>query len=121
MDSFGTFHQFPVFLPRQLLTADGTWEAAAPIPGTILVNIGDMMEVWTAGQLRATKHRVTVPPGEMGRSTSRQSMVFFVLPDDGTTVAPLGGDPQYQPVDAGAFLRRQFAATYPKFSEMWMR
>ena len=77
-----------------------------------------MMEVWTAGQLRATKHRVTVPPGELGRATARQSVVFFVLPDEKTTVAPLSGDPRYQPVNAGDFLRKQFAATYPKFSEI---
>ena len=88
------------------------------MPDTILVNIGDMMELWTAGELRATRHRVTVPAGELGRATARQSIVFFVQPDDGTMVAPLNGDPKYQPVDAGAFLRKQFTATYPKFSEM---
>ena len=102
----------------QLLTSSHKWEAAAPVAGTVLVNIGDMMELWTAGQLRATKHRVTVPPGELGRATARQSVVFFAIPDDGTIVAPLSGDPRYQSVDAGAFLRKQFAATYPKFSAM---
>ncbi|KAF0304559.1 UPF0676 protein [Amphibalanus amphitrite] len=102
----------------ELLTPDQKWEPAAPVPGTILVNIGDMMELWTAGQLRATKHRVSVPAGERRRAAARQSVVFFVVPDDKTIVAPLSGDPSYQPVDAGAFLRKQFAATYPKFSEM---
>ena len=99
-------------------SADGGWRPAPPLEDAILVNVGDLMEVWSSGRLRATKHRVSVPAGERRRAAARQSVVFFVVPDDKTIVAPLSGDPSYQPVDAGAFLRKQFAATYPKFSEM---
>ena len=98
----------------QVETSPGVWEAAEPLPDTILVNIGDMMQLWTSGRLRATNHRVCLPSA--AHNTLRQSIAFFVTPDDGTTVAPLDGDPRYESVDAGAFLRKQYAATYPAYS-----
>jgi isopenicillin N synthase-like dioxygenase len=33
----------------EVLTKDGQWIAAPPIPGTFVVNIGDMLETWTCG------------------------------------------------------------------------
>ncbi|XP_045167127.2 uncharacterized protein LOC123530421 [Mercenaria mercenaria] len=37
---------------------------ATPIPGTVVVNIGDLMQRWTADKLVATKHRVLIPEVE---------------------------------------------------------
>lgn len=36
----------------------GTWLEAPPLPGTFVVNIGDMLELWTHGIYQATLHRV---------------------------------------------------------------
>ena len=36
----------------------GQWISAKPIPGTILVNIGDLLEMWTGGLFPATRHRL---------------------------------------------------------------
>ena len=99
----------------QVETKPGVWELVEPLPDTILINIGDMVDLWTSGQMKATNHRVSLPQNPL-QNTVRQSMVFFVTPDEGTMVAPLDGDPRYQPVDAGAFLRKQYAATYPAFA-----
>lgn len=33
----------------EVLTKDGHWIAAPPIPGSFIVNIGDMLEIWTCG------------------------------------------------------------------------
>jgi len=35
-------------------TRDGEYIPATPIPGTIVVNIGDLMQRWTADRLIAT-------------------------------------------------------------------
>ena len=53
----------------------GHWEAAPPIENTFVVNIGDMLEIWTSGVYKATPHRV-VP----GLSRARMSMPFFFDP-----------------------------------------
>ena len=37
---------------RQVLLADGAWLPAPSIPGTLLVNLGDMMARWTGDAYR---------------------------------------------------------------------
>ncbi|XP_043203300.1 UPF0676 protein C1494.01-like [Amphibalanus amphitrite] len=97
--------------------SDGQWISAEPIPDTILINIGDVIELMTSGRLRATNHRVLLPTSEQARGTARQSMAFFVQPDQGTTVAPLDGDPRYQPIDFNSFIQDKFASVYPTYKE----
>lgn len=38
----------------QVQTTDGSYIPATPIPGTIVVNIGDLMQRWTADKLKST-------------------------------------------------------------------
>jgi isopenicillin N synthase-like dioxygenase len=49
------------------------WLAADPIPGTFIVNIGELLELASSGYLRATVHRVVSPPA--GRD--RYSIAYF--------------------------------------------
>lgn len=52
------------------------WIAVEPIPGALVVNLGEMLEVATNGYLMATIHRVTAPaPG-----VDRYSVPFFWSP-----------------------------------------
>ena len=60
----------------------GVWIAAPPIPGALVVNIGDMLEVWTNGIFTATAHRVR----KVGEE--RYSFPFFATCDFKTEVAP---------------------------------
>lgn len=57
----------------QVETADG-WIDAPPIPGTFVVNIGELLELASDGYLRANVHRVVTPPA----GTDRQSLAFFL-------------------------------------------
>ena len=52
---------------------DGTWISAAPIPGTFVINIGEVLELASNGYLRANIHRVVTPPA----GTDRLSVAFF--------------------------------------------
>ena len=55
---------------------DGKWFDADPMNGAYVVNIGDMMEGWTNGLWKSTRHRV-IHKG----SGCRVSVPFFLEPD----------------------------------------
>ena len=42
----------------EVLNGAGEWIDVPPVPGTFVVNIGDMLELWTNGAFVATSHRV---------------------------------------------------------------
>ncbi|ATP09441.1 2-oxobutyrate oxidase [Aeromonas salmonicida] len=54
-------------------TADG-WIPAPPLPGALVVNIGELLELASNGYLKATLHRVVSPP----LGVSRLSCAFFM-------------------------------------------
>ena len=67
----------------ELTAPDGSWFDAPHSGGRLVVLLGDMLERWTNGYLRATGHRV--------RQTAEQrfSIVMFVAVDEDVEVAPL--------------------------------
>lgn len=60
----------------------GEWIDAPPVPGAFVVNIGDMLEVWTNGEFTATAHRVRKV------SEERYSFPYFASCDYWTVVEP---------------------------------
>lgn len=62
----------------ETVSGDGetTWLDIAPLPGHLLVNIGELLEVATGGYLKATVHRVLPPPA----GSDRVSLPFFLNP-----------------------------------------
>ncbi len=58
----------------QVETDDG-WVDVTPKRGTLVVNIGELLELASNGYLRATVHRVVTPPA----GTERLSVPFFLL------------------------------------------
>jgi len=61
----------------QVLTRQGQWLAANPAPGSLVVNVGDMLQRLTNGVLRSTTHRVVNPPRDRA-SHARFSMPYFL-------------------------------------------
>jgi isopenicillin N synthase-like dioxygenase len=57
----------------EVRNADGDWILATPIPGTFVINIGQMMERFTAGVYRANLHRVR----NGARDAARYSVASF--------------------------------------------
>ncbi|HET6161959.1 MAG TPA: 2-oxoglutarate and iron-dependent oxygenase domain-containing protein [Dongiaceae bacterium] len=81
--------------------ASKTWIGAAPIPGTLVVNVGDLLARWTNDRYTSTPHRVINRSGH-----ERYSIATFYDPDFGAMVDPcdLGvspGDRRYEPITAG--------------------
>lgn len=85
---------------------------ATPIPGTVVVNIGDLMQRWTADSLTATKHRVLIPEVEFKKRKHRQSVAFFVHPDDNYVIECLDGSKKYEPITSIDYLNYRFSVTY---------
>ena len=61
----------------QILTRKGEWLPVNPPPGSLVVNVGDMLQRLTNHVLPSTTHRVVNPPPER-RGMARLSMPFFV-------------------------------------------
>lgn len=61
----------------QLLTKSGEWHPVYAEEGSLVINVGDMLERLTAGKLRSTTHRVVNPSGPAAQR-SRYSMPFFL-------------------------------------------
>jgi len=62
------------------------WIDAAPVPGSFVCNIGDMLDRMTGGAYRSTAHRVRVPIEH-----DRLSFPFFFDPNFNAEVRPIEG------------------------------
>jgi isopenicillin N synthase-like dioxygenase len=82
---------------------DGNWQAVQAPVGEFVINFGEMLEMWTAGRIIATPHRVR------GTQAERISIPLFFNPNFETNVAPVGSD---SVVLAGLHLTRRFEQTY---------
>ena len=74
----------------ELKTGDGRWIPVSPRPGELVINIGDMLQRLTNGQLRSTPHRVVNPTPDRA-SNARYSMPFFLHFRSDFLIEPLPG------------------------------
>ncbi|KAG9104764.1 hypothetical protein FRC06_011246 [Ceratobasidium sp. 370] len=95
------------------------FQPATPIPGTIVVNAGDLLARWSNDRLRSTLHRVVAPPIGTGPTTpARQSIAFFCNPNGGAEISCLPncegarGEKKYPPVQTEAYIVGRLKATY---------
>jgi isopenicillin N synthase-like dioxygenase len=63
----------------QILTSDGSWKWVKPHPGSITVNIADVLQFWTAGYLKSSIHRVVAPPEDQAH-LDRLGLLYFLRP-----------------------------------------
>ena len=61
----------------EVLSRRGEWLPINPPPGSLVCNVGDMLQRLTNMHLRSTTHRVTNPPRERA-SKARYSLPFFL-------------------------------------------
>ncbi|QYN37865.1 isopenicillin N synthase family oxygenase [Pseudonocardia sp. DSM 110487] len=80
----------------QVRTPDGDWRDVPALPGSFVVNIGDLMALWTGGRWVSTMHRVMNP--ERGNTSSRLSIPFFYQPNHDAPTTPV------RSVDAGRWI-----------------
>jgi isopenicillin N synthase-like dioxygenase len=89
------------------------WIDAPYVPGSFVVNIGDMMERWTNGLFASTQHRVINTSGK-----DRYSLPFFFDPDFNADLTVLetctgpGNPPRYPPTTGGQHLLDRIDETF---------
>uniref|UniRef100_H2YS76 Fe2OG dioxygenase domain-containing protein n=1 Tax=Ciona savignyi TaxID=51511 RepID=H2YS76_CIOSA len=71
----------------QIKSRDGTYIDACPIENSVLINVADLLQYWTHGDLKSTPHRILVPDDPLKRSAQRQSIAFFVHPNENLFVS----------------------------------
>ncbi|KAF4587932.1 flavonol synthase/flavanone 3-hydroxylase [Ophiocordyceps camponoti-floridani] len=76
----------------------GSFRPAVPIPGTMVVNIGDLLMRWSNDELKSTLHRVRTPPriddddsdgddsSQERMTLTRYSIPYFICADDNTMI-----------------------------------
>ena len=88
----------------------GEYVDAKAMPGSVVVNCADCLEFWSSGKLKSTRHRVMMP--NTYPSTARQSMVFFLGPDNDVTVSCVDGSDKYPTVNAYDYIMMKYKETY---------
>ena len=97
----------------QVRNTEGEWIEAPPIPGTLIINLGDMLERWTNGRYVSTPHRViNTSKGD------RYSFPLFFAAEHNTIVEPLDScvdednPPRYAPVQSGLWTNKMITEVY---------
>ncbi len=75
------------------------WELVLPEEGEVIVNFGDMLELWSGKKIKATSHRV------YGNKNTRFSIPFIFNPQYDTIISKNN-------IIAGEYLSKKYNSTY---------
>lgn len=96
----------------------GAWHLVEPRSGALVINIGDIVQVWSNDRYEAPLHRVIA-----SGSTPRYSAPYFFNPAYNCDYAPLPSlcdarhPPHYRPINWGEFRARRAAGDYADYGE----
>ncbi|KAI0429745.1 hypothetical protein F5Y09DRAFT_309609 [Xylaria sp. FL1042] len=105
----------------------GQFVDATPLPGALVMNVGDFLMRWSNDYLKSTLHRVTLPPpkeeekggGSRPLTTlSRYSIPYFISPDPTAVIECLAActnaqnPPRYPPITQEEYSRMRAKGLY---------
>lgn len=99
----------------QVQSQSGSWIEAPPIPGTLVCNIGDLLERWSNNRFTSTRHRV------INRSNAaRYSIPVFFDPHTDTIIDPVDlgirqQDSAFEPVKAGEHIANRNRKSFSQY------
>jgi isopenicillin N synthase-like dioxygenase len=95
---------------------DGQWILVEPVIGALLVNLGDIIQVWSNDRYPAPLHRVRA-----STNRERYSLPFFFNPVSDAVYAPLAiltneqSPPRYQAINWGTFRWKRQQGDYADY------
>ncbi|MEO9825271.1 MAG: 2-oxoglutarate and iron-dependent oxygenase domain-containing protein [Paracoccaceae bacterium] len=101
----------------QVRTRDGVWIEAPPIEGTLVCNIGDLLQRWSNDRFSSTVHRV------INRSKgARYSIPVFYDPNTNTLIDPIdlgvtSEQSKFEPVRAGEHIAGRNRKSFAQFKD----
>ena len=118
--SLSIVYMYPPDTPGglQVLSPEGEWIDVHGVPGSFIVNLGDLMALWTNDRWVSTMHRVVNPPRHQAMAR-RFSVPFFHQPNYDALISCLDNcsdadrPAKYPPITSGENLRRQLAGFAP--------
>ena len=96
----------------QVQDVNGDWIAAPPIPGTLIVNVADLLARWTDGAYKSTPHRVV---NSSGRERLSLVLAFDPNPEtmiDAREVFGAGHVAASEPITCGDYLVWRFERAF---------
>jgi len=99
--------------PGLQVLKDGRWTVVEPTPGALVINIGDIVQVWSNDRYPAALHRVLASSAAL-----RYSAPYFFNPSAEADYAPLASacsaddPPRYRPINWGAFRSGRHGGDY---------
>jgi isopenicillin N synthase-like dioxygenase len=98
--------------------AGDAWIDVKAVPGTFVINAGDLIQRWTNDRWLSNVHRVVNPPRDATIGTRRLSLVLFTGPNSDAQIACLptctdaARPPKYRPIVAGLHAEERMRQTY---------
>ncbi|KAI6144605.1 hypothetical protein BKA82DRAFT_4173373 [Pisolithus tinctorius] len=112
-ECFTILWQEPGIQALQILNSEKKWINATPIPGTLVINIGDLLSRWTNGIFRSAVHRAINRSG-----IRRYSIPLFNGTDPHVEVEPLPTcvsaerPAKYEIINSGEYVRKRVQEMY---------
>lgn len=103
-------------VPGLEVLIDGQWSEVDDVEGSFVVNLGDMLERFSNGKVKSTKHRVI---NKLGKE--RYSVPFFFEPNSSTIIDPLTNfidenhPKKFAPVKYEDYIRQKYNESYVEF------
>jgi len=102
-------------VPGLQVNKGGAWHTVVPAKNSFIINIGDMMQVWSNDRFVAPEHRVLASGDK-----ARFSAPYFYNPSYSSICAPLVEDPKdarYKPISWDEFRNGRAAGDYANQGE----
>jgi len=112
-ECFTILWQQPGIQALQVRNTRDEWVDAPPIPGTLVINLGDQFARWTNDIFKSTVHRAANRSG-----ARRYSIPLFFGTDYGVPLEPIAScvsverPPRYEVMTAGDYVKTRLQATY---------
>ncbi len=100
----------------QVQQRDGQWIEAPPLPGTLVCNIGDLLQRWSNDRFVSTVHRVVNRNAQV-----RQSIPVFYDPNTDAVVDPRlflrdGEDARHEPITPGEHIAGRNRQSFSQYT-----